>query len=143
MLVSAFYIDYKLQIIPNRLTLTMLEAGFMFSIIRGISNLNGAIEMWIGMVVGAGIFLLLTFVGNLIFRKETMGFGDVKIMGALRFIFWMESDYSSNNYFIFYSSNIQHNTSNNQQSQEERNYGIYSIWTIYSASKFCCNICTI
>lgn len=91
MLVSAFCIDYKLQIIPNRLTLTMWEVGLVFSFLRGLNNLNVAIEMWLGMIVGAGIFLLLTFLGNLVFRKETMGFGDVKLMGALGLFFGWRS----------------------------------------------------
>lgn len=87
MLVSAFLIDYKLQIIPNRLTLTMWEVGVVSSFLRGINNINIAIEMWLGMIVGAGIFLILTYLGNLIFKKETMGFGDVKLMGALGLYF--------------------------------------------------------
>lgn len=91
MLTSAFLIDYKLQIIPNRLTLTMCETGLIFSFLRGLNNLNVAIEMWVGMILGAGIFLLLTFLGNLIFKKETMGFGDVKLMGALGLFFGWRS----------------------------------------------------
>lgn len=87
MLVSAFCIDYKLQIVPNRLTLTMLEIGLSFSFFRGINNLNIAVEMWIGMVLGALIFLILTYLGNVIFRKETMGFGDVKLMGTIGLFF--------------------------------------------------------
>ena len=87
MLISALCIDYKFQIIPNRLTLTMLEVGLAFSFFRGINNLNIAVEMWIGMLLGAGIFLMLTFIGNLVFRKKTMGFGDVKIMGTLGLFF--------------------------------------------------------
>lgn len=83
MLVSAFCIDYKLQIIPNRLTLTMFETGIVFSFLRGLNNLNVAVEMWLGMILGAGIFIILTFLGNIVFKKETMGFGDVKLMGAL------------------------------------------------------------
>ena len=91
LLISAFCIDYKLQIIPNRLTLTIVEAGIIFSFLRGISNLNIAIEMWQGMVVGAVIFLILTYVGNIIFRKETMGFGDVKLMAGLGLFFGWRS----------------------------------------------------
>lgn len=87
MLISAFCIDYKMQIIPNRLTLTIVETGIIFSFIRGITNLNIAVEMWLGMLLGAGIFLILTYVGNIISKKETMGFGDVKIMGALGLFF--------------------------------------------------------
>lgn len=87
MLISVFCIDYKLQIIPNRLTLTMLEVGIAFSFWRGISNLNIAIEMWLGMLLGAGVFLALTYIGSIVFRKETMGFGDVKLMGILGLFF--------------------------------------------------------
>ena len=87
MLVSAFCIDYKLQIIPNRLTLTMFETGIVFSFLRGLNNLNVAVEMWLGMILGAGIFIILTFLGNIVLKKETMGFGDVKLMGALGLFF--------------------------------------------------------
>lgn len=102
MLISAFCIDYKLQIIPNRLTLTMLEVGIAFSFFRGINNLNIAVEMWLGMLLGAGIFLILTFLGNLVFRKKTMGFGDVKLMGTLGLFFRMEKRDSNNGISIFY-----------------------------------------
>lgn len=91
MLTSAFLIDYKLQIIPNRLTLVMWETGLVFSFLRGLNNIYAAIEMWAGMIIGSGIFLLLTFIGNLIFKKETMGFGDVKLMGALGLFFGWRS----------------------------------------------------
>ncbi len=106
MLVSAFVIDYKLQIIPSRLTLSLWEAGILFSFIRGINNFNAAVEMWMGMVLGAGIFFILTFLGNIIFKKETMGFGDVKLMGAIRTIFRVEKRYSCINFMFLYSSNI-------------------------------------
>lgn len=86
-LISAFSIDYKLQIIPNRLTLTMFEIGIIFSFLRGLNNLNVALEMWLGMVLGATIFIVLTILGNIVFKKETMGFGDVKLMGALGLFF--------------------------------------------------------
>lgn len=87
MLLIAFCIDYKLQIIPNRLTLTMFEAGLAFTFIEVISNtslgMNVLINNLLGMVVGGGIFLLITVIGGLIAGKEAMGFGDVKLMGAL------------------------------------------------------------
>jgi len=82
-LISAFYIDSKLQIIPNRLTLTIFEIGIAFAFVQGVNNLNIAIEMLLGMCVGAGIFLIITLIGGIFFGKETMGFGDVKMMGAL------------------------------------------------------------
>ena len=87
MLLSAFVIDYKLQIIPNRLNLTMFEIGIILMFAGGIFNVNIAIDMFLGMLVGAGIFLLITLIGGLIAGKEAMGFGDVKLMGALGIFF--------------------------------------------------------
>ena len=82
-LLSIFVIDYKHQIIPNRLTLTMFEIGLVFAFIYGLSNIAISINMILGMVAGAGIFLLITLLGGLVYGKEAMGFGDVKLMGCL------------------------------------------------------------
>lgn len=87
LLVSAFYIDYKLQIIPNRLTMTIFEIGLIFTFIHGIMNLNAAVSMFEGLITGCVTFLIITIVGGLIFGKETMGFGDVKLMAALGLYF--------------------------------------------------------
>lgn len=87
MLLSAFVIDYKLQIIPNRLNLTMFEIGIILMFLAGVFNINIAIDMFLGMITGAGIFLLITLIGGLIAGKEAMGFGDVKLMGALGIFF--------------------------------------------------------
>lgn len=87
MLLSAFCIDYKLQIIPNRLTLTIFETGLLFTILEAVFNIGTGLTTltnnFLGMLVGAGIFALITFMGGLIAGKEAMGFGDVKLMGAL------------------------------------------------------------
>ena len=87
MLLIAFCIDYKLQIIPNRLTLTMFETGLAFTFIQVVANtslgINVLINNLLGMLVGGGIFLLITIIGGFIAGKEAMGFGDVKLMGAL------------------------------------------------------------
>jgi len=87
MLVCIFVIDYKHLIIPNRINLTMFEIGLIFTFIYGINSLNSAIDMLLGMLVGGGIFLLITLVGGLIAGKEAMGFGDVKLMGAMGLFF--------------------------------------------------------
>lgn len=87
MLLCALVIDYKLQIIPNRLNLTIFEVGLVYTVISGITNINIAIDLLLGMVAGAGIFLFITLVGGLFAGKEAMGFGDVKLMGALGLFF--------------------------------------------------------
>ena len=87
MLLCAFVIDYRLKIIPNRLNLTIFEVGLVYTFLEGIININIAIDMLLGMVAGAGIFLFITLVGGLIAGKEAMGFGDVKLMGGLGLFF--------------------------------------------------------
>lgn len=90
MILSAFVIDYQLQIIPNRLNLTIFETGLVFAFLYGItSNLTIVINMILGSLVGAGIFLVITLIGGAIAGKEAMGFGDVKLMGALGLYFGM------------------------------------------------------
>lgn len=87
MFVSAFIIDYRKQIIPNRLTLTMLEVALIFTFITGLSSINVFLDKILGMIAGGGIFLLITLIGGAIAGKEAMGFGDVKLMGALGLVF--------------------------------------------------------
>ena len=91
MLLSAFVIDYKLQIIPNRLNLAIFEVGIIFAFLYGLSNVAITINMLLGMLAGGGIFLLITLVGGMFYGKEAMGFGDVKLMGALGLLFGLSN----------------------------------------------------
>ena len=87
MLVSAFFVDCKHRIIPNRLNLTIFETGIILTVIYGYNNINVAKDMLFGMIVGAGIFIIITLLGGLIAGKEAMGLGDVKFMGAIGLFF--------------------------------------------------------
>lgn len=91
MIISSFIIDYRLQIIPNRLTLAIFELGLIFTFSEVLLNIGLGINIFIdnilGMFVGGGIFLLITLIGGIIAGKEAMGFGDVKLMGALGLFF--------------------------------------------------------
>ncbi len=91
MLLSVFVIDYKYQIIPNRLNLTLLEVGIVFAFLYGLSDVAISINMLLGMCAGAGIFFIITFLGGLFYGKEAMGFGDVKLMGALGIVFGLSN----------------------------------------------------
>ena len=91
MLLSVVVIDYKLQIIPNRLNLTMFEIGLVIAFLYGLSDVAITINMALGMLAGGGIFLLITLIGGAIYGKEAMGFGDVKLMGALGLYFGLSN----------------------------------------------------
>ena len=105
MFLAAFIIDYRKQIIPNRLTLTIFEVGLVFAFISGISSVNIFVDRLLGMVTGAGIFLLITLIGGAIAGKEAMGFGDVKIMGALglviSIVLWVTKKKGTDEYIPF------------------------------------------
>ncbi len=87
MLISAFAIDYKHQIIPNRLNLTIFEVGLVFAFLSGLYNINLMTNAILGMLFGGGVFLIITLIGGLVAGKEAMGFGDVKFMAALGLYF--------------------------------------------------------
>ena len=87
MLLSVVVIDYKLQIIPNRLNLTIFEFGLIFAFLYSFSDVAISINMLLGMLAGGGIFLAITLLGGLVYGKEAMGLGDVKLMGALGLYF--------------------------------------------------------
>ena len=91
MLLSVFVIDYKSQIIPNRLNLTIFEIGMGFAFLYGLSDVAITINMLLGMLAGGGIFLLITVIGGIFYGKEAMGFGDVKLMGALGLFFGLSN----------------------------------------------------
>lgn len=91
LLLSAFVIDYKSQIIPNRLNLVIFEVGIIFTFLYGLSDVAISINMLLGMLAGGGIFLLITLIGGVVYGKEAMGFGDVKLMGALGLFFGLSN----------------------------------------------------
>lgn len=95
MLINVFFIDIDAKIIPNRLVLTMLEFGLIMTIIQIVLNTNIGINIFInnilGMLIGGGAFLMLTFIGNVFTKKETMGFGDIKLMAALGLLLGKDS----------------------------------------------------
>ena len=68
----------------------IFEVGLIFTFIHGIFNLNVALSMFQGFIVGGLIFLAITIIGGFIFGKETMGFGDVKMIAALGLYFGMQ-----------------------------------------------------
>lgn len=87
MLITALAVDYKYQIIPNRLNLTIFEVGLGFAFLSGLYSPNLITSALLGMAFGGGVFLIITLIGGLVAGKEAMGFGDVKFMGALGLYF--------------------------------------------------------
>ncbi len=105
-------IDLDLRILPDEITLP----GIILGLIAGLAlpawyqmdgralplaaiisndHLGGLTAAALGALVGGGILYFLGIVGELIFRKEAMGFGDVKYYGFLgAFLGWEAILYS-------------------------------------------------
>ena len=85
-LIIIAFIDLNEQIVPDVISLPGIGVGLILSFfVPYLSFINSAL----GVVVGGGIILIIALVGSMIFKKEAMGGGDVKLaamMGA--FLGW-------------------------------------------------------
>jgi leader peptidase (prepilin peptidase)/N-methyltransferase len=87
MLVVALVIDFKMQLIPDTVQVVIAFLGIIAIAFNPSSWLNHLI----GMIVGGGIFLLIALFSKLVFRKEGMGMGDIKLMAGLGLLFGINS----------------------------------------------------
>ena len=87
-LVLGTFVDLEHLIIPDRVTLGGIAAGLVLSpLVPTLHSASGRLEALLLSASGAALGWLLlwsvAFLGRLAFRKEAMGFGDVKLMGAI------------------------------------------------------------
>ena len=78
-LVCVFFCDLEHLIIPDELQVVLLCLG----IVAVFSNFESATNQAIGFFVGGGFFYLVYIVSYAIKKKESLGFGDVKLMAVL------------------------------------------------------------
>lgn len=82
--------DGKYTIIPDQFTVAMLVLAVIFAV-WDLFNNNLFISSWwsplLGGICGGGLMLLINFLSVILFKKEGIGFGDVKLFGALGVIF--------------------------------------------------------
>lgn len=86
-LLVVFVVDYKYQLIPDTVQILL----FILGIIVAILDKAHILSHIIGMLIGGGTFFLIGVIGKLIYKKESMGFGDVKLMAALGLIFGIKN----------------------------------------------------
>ncbi len=80
-LLAIFMIDVDHMIIPDSLNVAILLIGFGSAWFRFGSM--GFVRATIGVAGGFLIFLAIGYIGEKIFRREALGGGDVKMLGAL------------------------------------------------------------
>jgi leader peptidase (prepilin peptidase)/N-methyltransferase len=93
-LIVVTFIDLEFQIIPDRISIGGIFLGVISSIfIPGLHNTFtwkiGLVNSMLGMVTGGALIYLTGFLGQLAFKKESMGGGDVKLMAMIgAFLGW-------------------------------------------------------
>jgi len=93
-LVCATFIDLDHMIIPDVFTLGLGVLGVLLSLLVpalhgqqheffALGSLRSATVSLQGLLVGSGLVLWIALLAEFVFKKEAMGFGDVKFVGAI------------------------------------------------------------
>ncbi len=77
-LLLIFLADLKFMIIPDQFTMAIAITAIGY-----IPFQTDLLSPLLGAAIGGGSFLFIGFTGKLIFKKEAMGFGDVKLFAAI------------------------------------------------------------
>jgi leader peptidase (prepilin peptidase)/N-methyltransferase len=93
-LVLGTFVDFEHFIIPDSVTIGGMAAGPLLSAL--VPSLHAHALWWqslassvIGLAAGFGLLYAVGWLGEKAFKKEAMGFGDVKLMGAIgAFLGW-------------------------------------------------------
>jgi leader peptidase (prepilin peptidase)/N-methyltransferase len=93
-LILGSFVDIDEMWLPDRCTIGGMIIGPIFSFLIPSmhgeeSHLAGLLQSLVGLAVGFGSLWSVGFFGKLMMKKDAMGFGDVKLMGALgAFLGW-------------------------------------------------------
>lgn len=93
-LIAATFIDLDHFIIPDVFTIGLGVLGVLLSTLvpalHGhasdffiVDSLRGAVSGFQGLLIGSGLVLWIALIAEVLLRKEAMGFGDVKFVGAI------------------------------------------------------------
>jgi leader peptidase (prepilin peptidase) / N-methyltransferase len=87
-LILGTFVDFEHMIIPDRVSLGGIATGLVFSALvpslHGKDDLLGGLFAGaVGAAAGSGLLWLVAELGRFIFKKDAMGLGDVKLLGAI------------------------------------------------------------
>ncbi|MCM8775885.1 MAG: prepilin peptidase, partial [Candidatus Omnitrophica bacterium] len=87
-LLAVSVIDFETGLVPDRLTLPGLAAGFLvsglFPALQGQGLwFKGFAASGLGILAGGGSLWIIAIAGDFIYRRESMGGGDIKLMAML------------------------------------------------------------
>lgn len=75
------YIDLKYGLLPNEFVLALAVLGTVFHL-STVFKFAAYEDMFLGAFIGGAILYLIRAVANAIYRQDTLGLGDVKLMAA-------------------------------------------------------------
>ena len=81
-LVMISFIDLSIKLIYNRILIYLLVFGVVFNLLFPVRNWSEAIG---GLFAGSCSLLFFAVLGHFLFKKESMGMGDVKLAAVIGF----------------------------------------------------------
>jgi leader peptidase (prepilin peptidase)/N-methyltransferase len=93
-LICATFIDLDHMIIPDQFTIGAAVVGVIVSLLvpalhvdssgyHIVDVMRSGLASILGLLIGSGVILWIALLAEVILRKEAMGFGDVKFLGAI------------------------------------------------------------
>lgn len=87
-LIVSTFVDLEHQIIPDEITLPGMVIGLVASALYPALHQEtlwwrGLLDGAVGLLVGGGSLYLTGLLGNIMFRKESMGGGDIKLLAMV------------------------------------------------------------
>jgi len=95
-LIVATFIDLERQEIPDVITLPGIVVGLVTVLIYpdliGKARFAALLDSFLGIIVGGGSLYLIGFLGEMVFKKEAMGGGDIKLLAMIgAFLGWQST----------------------------------------------------
>lgn len=93
-LIVATFVDFDFRIIPDEISLGGIALGLLLSVMFPVlhhvpTHLAGLLQAVLGVLVGGGILWVLGAIGDFLFKKESMGGGDIKLLAMIgAFLGW-------------------------------------------------------
>ena len=81
LLIILTVIDFKVRLLPNKYVFPFAVLGPVFHAALNFSLLEPE-QVLIGGVLGYGLFYAIRAAGNWYYKQDSLGLGDVKLMGA-------------------------------------------------------------